>query len=137
MIREPDAVLLPIEYYERKPLVSLEEAIKPLVSLVVDVKQNAWIAKLRANSPVDGLTPDESASIILYSMEWAETEESLYYILHSTLRAEKRSLLKPWFLYLKLILTALTKLSSTEGRAFYRGVKLNLSTIYPPGKTFV
>ena len=137
MTKEPDEMLLPIEGYERKPLVALEEAIESLIPLVPDVKRKAWIAKSRAANPGDGLTPDESASIILYSMEWPENEESLYYILNSTLRAEKRSLLKPWFLYLKLILTGLDKLPSIEGRTFYRGVKQNLSDLYHPGKTIV
>jgi hypothetical protein len=70
-------------------------------------------------------------------MEWPENEQSLYRILNSTLRAEKRSLLKPWFLYLKLVLTALNKLPSFEGRTFYRGVKQDLSNIYRPGKIIV
>lgn len=137
MVREPDRMLLPIEGYEKKTLVSLEEAVIPLIPLVTDVKRKAWIAKLCATNPTDGLTSDESASIILYSMEWPETEDSLYCVLNSTLRAEKRNLLKPWFLYLKLISTALNKLPSTEGRTFFRGVKENLSHIYHPGKIMV
>jgi hypothetical protein len=134
---EPDAMLLPIEGYERKPLVSLEEAVVPLIQLVTDIKRKAWIAKTRAKNPADGLTSDESAAIILYSMEWPEDNQSLYHILNSTLRAEKRSLLKPWFLYLKLVLTGFNKLPSLEGRTFYRGVKQDLSSNYPPGKTIV
>jgi hypothetical protein len=137
MVQEPDTMLLPIEGYEKKPLVSLEEAIVPLIKLVPDLERKAWIAKLRATNPADGLTQDQSASIMLYSMEWPENEESLYHTLNSTLRAEKRSLLKPWFLYLKLILTGLAKLPSLEGRTFYRGVKKNLTDIYREGKTVV
>ncbi len=134
---EPDAMLLPIEGYKRKPLVSLEEAVLPLIELVTDIKRKAWIAKARATNPADGLTSDESAAIILYSMEWPEGDQSLYRVLNSTLRAEKRSLLKPWFLYLKLVLTGLNKLPSLEDRTFYRGVKLDLSDNYPPGKIIV
>lgn len=130
-------MLLPIEGYEKKPLVSLDEAIAPLIPLVPDVKRKAWIAKHRATNHADGLTLDESASIILYSMEWSESQESLYRILNSTLRVENRTLLKPWFLYLKLILTGLNKLPSIGGRPIYRGVKQNLSHIYRPGKIIV
>jgi hypothetical protein len=69
-------------------------------------------------------------------MEWEPHEECLYFALNSTLRAEDRRKLKPWFLYLKLILTALARLSST--RYFvYRGIKMNLSKEYPPGKKFI
>lgn len=137
MIEEPDKILLPIEGYERKPLVSLEEAIVPLIQIVRDIERKAWIAKNRAKNPADGLTSDESAAVILYTMEWPEREESLYYVLNSTLYAEKRSLLKPWFLYLKLVLTGLDKIPSLEGRTFYRGVKQNLSDTYRSGETII
>ncbi|CAF2856508.1 unnamed protein product [Rotaria sp. Silwood2] len=65
-------------------------------------------------------------------MQWIKREESLYCILNSTLREEKRDLLKLWFLHLKLILKSLAKLPSIEGRTFYRGDKFNLSDIYRP-----
>ncbi|CAF3193931.1 unnamed protein product, partial [Rotaria sp. Silwood2] len=94
------------------------EAIVPLKQLVPDIKRKAWLAKLNSETPADKLTPDESASIMLYSMEWTEQKESLYYIPNSTLRKEERDLLKPWFLYLKLILTGLAKLPSIEGKKF-------------------
>ena len=41
---------------------------------------------------------------MLYSMEWQPKEHSLNLILNRTLRDENREKLKPWFLYLKLIL---------------------------------
>ncbi|CAF2100280.1 unnamed protein product [Rotaria magnacalcarata] len=135
--QEPDKMLLPIEGYHEKSLVSLEEAIDPLVPLVPDIKRKAWIAKLNSKDPADNLTPDESASIMLYSIEWMKQEESLCYILNSTLRKANRDLLKPWFIYLKLILTGIAKLPSIEDRTVYRGVKANLSDIYCLGKKFV
>ncbi|CAF2118494.1 unnamed protein product [Rotaria magnacalcarata] len=135
--QEPDKMLLPIGGYHEKPLVSLEEAIDPLVPLVPDIKRKAWIAKLNSKDPADNLTPDESASIMLYSIEWMKQEESLCYILNSTLRKANRDLLKPWFIYLKLILTGIAKLPSIEDRTVYRGVKANLSDIYCLGKKFV
>lgn len=137
MDKEPDKMLLPLEGYHECPLVSLEEAIVPLKLLVPDIERKAWIAKQNSTSPTDRLKPDESAAIRLYTMEWAKQEESLYYILNSTLRKEKRDLLKPWFLYLKLIITGLAKLPSTEGRTFYRGIKLDMSDMYRSGKQIV
>ncbi|CAF4710498.1 unnamed protein product, partial [Rotaria sp. Silwood2] len=67
------------------PLVSLEHAINPLVSLIPDVEQMTWIAKQNCNSPKDGLTMDESASIMLYTMEWEPYEKSFYVTLNNTL----------------------------------------------------
>jgi hypothetical protein len=134
---EPLEMHMPIRGYERMPLVSLEEAIAPLVSILPEIQDYAYVAKQRAKPvPADGLTRDESASIILYSMEWEPHDECLYFALNTTLRAEDRRKLKPWFSYLKLILTALGQLPSS-GRTVYRGVKLNLSKQYPEGKTFV
>jgi hypothetical protein len=69
-------------------------------------------------------------------MDWEPHEECLYFALNSTLRSEDRRQLKPWFLYLKLFLTALSQLTSSHPFV-YRGVKLNLSKQYPLGKTFV
>ena len=129
----PDTMLLPIDGYERQPLVSLDEAIAPLVPIIANIAGKIQIAKKRAASPADGLTSDESAAIILYTMEWPRHEESLYFILNSILRSEDRDSLKPWFLYLKLILTGLNKLPSIPGRTYFRGVKRNLSDVYLPG----
>jgi NAD:arginine ADP-ribosyltransferase len=122
--------LLPIKGYEKQPLVSLEEAIEPLVLCVPDVKQMAHVAKRACKKPpADGLTVDESASIMLYSMDWQPREECLYHVLNTTLRAKNRAKLVPWFLYLKLILTALDRLPSKHP-VVYRGIKLDLRKDY-------
>jgi hypothetical protein len=82
------------------------------------------------------LSIDEAASIALYSMEWEPQDECLYYVLNQTLRNENRQKLRPWFLFLKLILTALTHLPSMA-RTVYRGIKQEMRKEYPEGKTFV
>ncbi|CAF1507726.1 unnamed protein product [Rotaria sordida] len=69
-------------------------------------------------------------------MEWAPQEECLYYVLNGTLRAENRQNLKPWFLYLKLVLTALGRLPSKH-RFVYRGVKCDLRQDYSKGETII
>lgn len=56
-------------------------------------------------------------------------------MLNMHLRTPDRTKLKPWFLYLKLILTGLSRLPSIQ-RAIYRGVKLDLSAKYPENKEF-
>lgn len=128
-------MLLPIQGYEKKPLVSLEEAVEPLVTIVPDVKRMAYIAKMKCKKPpADNLSIDESASIMLYSMEWVPQEECLYFVLNATLRSENRQNLKPWFLYLKLIFTALARLPSTR-LTVYRGIKRDIKDDYPLGVT--
>ena len=108
---EPKRMLKPIAGYEREPLVSIEEACKPLKSILDhELKQNITIAKMNSVNPKHGLKQDESASIYLYTMEWDERENSLYMVLNRTLRLADRAKLQPWLKYLKLFLTAFFKL---------------------------
>ena len=133
---EPLRMLLPIQGYEIMPLVPLEEAVFPLISLVPQIKRMVHIVKERCDDPQDNLTIDEAASIMLYTLEWVPKQKSFYFILNSALRAENRQRLKPWFRYLKLVLTALSKLPSAR-RCVYRGVKADLHQLYPKGRVFV
>ncbi|CAF3999025.1 unnamed protein product, partial [Rotaria sordida] len=133
---EPRQMILPIQGFEIMPLVSLEEAISPLVSLIPDVERMVWIVKQNCIDPKDGLSIDESASIMLYTMEWEPYEKSFYVALNSALRASIRERLKPWFLYLRLIINALQKLPSTD-HIVYRGVESDLSGEYSRGSTIV
>ncbi|CAF4290888.1 unnamed protein product, partial [Adineta steineri] len=135
---EPCTMLMPIAGYEKMPLVSLEKAVKPLRLLVPDVQRTVWIVKQRCENPLDELSPDESAAIMLYTTEGKSRDDSFYSILNSTLCTEDRTKLRPWFLYLKLVLTALSKLPPIEHRTtVYRGIRLDMSREYPQGKTFV
>ncbi|CAF5004895.1 unnamed protein product, partial [Rotaria sp. Silwood1] len=81
-------------------------------NIVPRISTYVYVVKERAKNPPDDLSVDESAAIALYTMEWGPYTESLYYILNNTLRSEDRKSLKPWFLYLKLICTALSRLPS-------------------------
>jgi hypothetical protein len=119
---EPLIMLAPIESFNKKPLVTLEEASVPLINIIPRLATYVHVAKERAINPANDLSVDESASIALYTMEWEPYTESLYFILNKTLRAEERKNLKPWFLYLKLIFTALSRLPSIS-LTIYRGVR--------------
>ncbi|CAF1599563.1 unnamed protein product, partial [Rotaria magnacalcarata] len=129
--------LAPIGGYSKMPLVSLEQAIEPLVPILPDVQSHAYVAKKNCKKPADKLTQDESASIMLYTMGWEPSEECLYVVLNNTLRATNRQQkLKPWYLYLRLFLNALFRLPLVPITA-YRGVKLDLSNLYIEGETIV
>jgi hypothetical protein len=136
IVEEPQLMLLPIEGHEKVPLVSLEESVLPLVQILPDILRKAFVAKENSQNPGDGLSIDESASIRLYSMEWEPHSECLYFALNKTLRAKDRQKLKPWFLFLRLILTALNRLPSKSCHV-YRGVQINLSEKYLFGTKFV
>ena len=133
IVEEPRRMLPPIQGFQDKPLVTLEEAVEPLVGRVHEIEHYASQAKAHYKSPpADGLSIDESASIRLFTMAWQPKDQCLYIALNKTLRSENRELLKDWFLYLKLIISALLKLPSLSCHLF-RGVKLDFSQQYPKG----
>src|SRR5277367_718039 len=88
--REPCIMLTPIEGFNKKPLVTLEQAIQPLILIIPDIQTKVTKAKNRARNNINDLSIDESAAIILYTMEWHPYTNSLYYILNTTLRTEDR-----------------------------------------------
>jgi len=123
-------MLMPLEGYEKKSLVSLEEAVQSIVHLFNDdIHRYVYIAKQNTRTPKDELTSDESAAIHLYSMQWTHVNDSLYIHLNRALRAVNRQALIPWFSFLKLFLTALFKLPSSHS-TIWRGVKGDLSSQY-------
>ena len=134
---EPKQLLQPIAGYAFEPILPIEEACKPLISIVARLEAHVWIAKQNSKNPADGLTQDESAAIRLYTMEWDtgvdEPRGSLYVHLNRTLKLVDRIKLRPWFRYLKLFLTALAKLPSAPHQTVWRGVRKDHSADYPPG----
>ena len=134
---EPHDFLLPIDGYEDMPIVSLEKAVEPLLSVLPKILTYVYIAKKKCKKPKDGLTEDESASIMLYSMGWQPDNQCLFVALNATLRSRDRAKLKLWYLYLKLFLTALFRLPPIPHLHVYRGVRLNMSEHYTPGTTVV
>jgi hypothetical protein len=129
--------LPPIWGYDATPLVSLEEAVQPLVSLLPAVQSHVYSAKQNCTNPANGLTQNESAAIMLYTMTWEPLDQCLYQALNTTLRSVDRQQMKPWFPYLKLLLTALARLPSTGNRTLYRGIKHDFSNQYSVHDTIV
>ncbi|CAF4303697.1 unnamed protein product, partial [Rotaria sp. Silwood2] len=124
--------LIPLLGYATKRLVSLKEAVLELRELVNEVDARVWTATNRCRNPADKLTQDESAAIVLYTIDWDPDHPSLYSILNRTLRLEDRRKLVPWFSYLKLFLTALFKLPSIRCTV-WRGVLGDLRSQYKQG----
>jgi hypothetical protein len=134
---EPKRMFPPIKGYEKEQLVSLEQAVKPIIAFVPGVEEMVWTVKQNCEHPQHQLSSDESASIMLYTIEWMPRESSLYFILNQALRSQNRQELLPWFLYLRLFIFALAKLPSIKHRMIYQGIKMDLSEDFLEGKTFV
>jgi hypothetical protein len=124
----------PIVGYAQESPLSLFDACIPLVDIVHDIPNYVATAmKTAPDQPADGLTRDESASICLYTMEWPEENTSLYIILNRTLRTGDRENLRPWYKYLKLLLTALVKIPCAQRQTVWRGIRQNVSDAFPRG----
>ncbi|CAF1480841.1 unnamed protein product, partial [Rotaria sordida] len=88
-------MLPPIQGYDEQPLVSLEDAVKPLESIVPQVNHMVWTVKQSLIEPKDDLSKDESSSIMLYTLEWPPPDKSFYSILNEKLRSQNRRQLTP------------------------------------------
>ncbi|CAF1491307.1 unnamed protein product [Adineta steineri] len=123
-----------INGYEQEQLLSLEEACQPLHNILgTELQLYVTIAKLNSKQPKHELTPDESASIYLYTMEWNQPENSLHVLLNQALVAIDRKQLQYWYKYLKLFFTALFKLPYAEYHTVWRGVPKDVTEYYREG----
>src|ERR1700722_17056089 len=120
-----DTKLPPVYGYWSQPLVPLERALEPIADRIDQLTRYIKVAKQHCHFPSEhGLTHDESAAVYLYTMEWGD--DSLYRVLNRALRSEDRPALKPWFAYLKLFDTALSKLPIVK-KNIWRGVSSDIS----------
>ena len=107
-----------ISGYQHLPIVSLEQSVEKIVPFVPDVKNlvNRAIEFCRKDPQ---LTINESAAIYLYTMA-----TSFYKILNQVLQAKDPQALEPWFMFLKLFISALEKLPSLP-ITLWRGITDN------------
>ncbi|CAF0946432.1 unnamed protein product [Adineta steineri] len=125
IVHEPQQICLPIYKDTINSVISLEDAVKPLVEFMPKIRRKVQQAKQNCQNPSDGLSCDESAAIYLFSMRWKPDDECLYFILNTILRSHDVEKLKPWNLYLKLLFAALNRLPSNE-ITFYQDIKQDL-----------
>eukprot|EP00457_Paulinella_chromatophora_P004058 gb/GEZN01004068.1/.p1 GENE.gb/GEZN01004068.1/~~gb/GEZN01004068.1/.p1 ORF type:complete len:552 (+),score=86.71 gb/GEZN01004068.1/:217-1872(+) len=123
------------------PLESLKNATKPLLERIPSLSD--FVERALANNPckkktfstpgvtAKSLSKDECAALYLYTME-----SHFYRDLNASLREAKRDLVRPFFPYLRLLLTAIHNLKS-HSIELWRGVRLNLKDLYPKGSTIV
>ncbi|CAF5119371.1 unnamed protein product [Rotaria sp. Silwood1] len=126
--------LPPVYGYDTHPLLPLRQALDPIISQTNQLQKFIKIAKTECHFPSEhGLTREESASIYLYTMDWGE--QSLYQVLNAVLREKDRSILVPWYGYLKLFDTALAKLPSLQIN-LWRGINGDITKNYKENDIF-
>eukprot|EP00698_Gefionella_okellyi_P003659 TRINITY_DN13427_c0_g1_i1.p1 TRINITY_DN13427_c0_g1~~TRINITY_DN13427_c0_g1_i1.p1 ORF type:complete len:562 (+),score=73.43 TRINITY_DN13427_c0_g1_i1:1651-3336(+) len=118
----------PISGVRNGPLMSLQDAVAVCADIVPRVVQYAvYVCAQRLPLP-GGMTHDEGAAIRLYTMQWGDEKDSLFYPLNAALRDANRNAIKPFFPYLTLLLSALDRLPKREGTLF-RGVRKDLKSL--------
>ena len=132
-INEPLELMGPITGVMNCVRLSLMDAVA--ASGVENIDAHAHMAseagaQLAAVDP-HGLDADEAGALWLYT-----AESDFYPTLNRQLHTRDRSTLKPFFPYLRLMLTARSKLPKYTG-SVWRGVKnFDLRASYPKGKEF-
>ena len=114
----------PIYGYQHLPVMKLEKAVESIVPIVPGLECYVAEAKEQCYRMSTDLTRDESAAIYLYTMPIP-----FFPKLNEDLRAKNRDALKPWFAYLRLLISALEKLPSAV-MTIWRGVGDNVSTTF-------
>ncbi|CAF1035996.1 unnamed protein product [Adineta ricciae] len=134
--QEPDKLALPLYIpvtESNAGQLRLIDCVKPIEKLgVIPNLLNEVIRSLNScQHPKDGLTPDESAALYLYSLPGA-----FYTTFNGALRNEDRTKSLPFHDYYKLFMLALKKLPSIQD-TIWRGVTADLSDQYSPGSIHI
>ena len=114
----------PIFGYEDSPILTLEEAVEKIQPPIDRLMDYVKVAKRKYNRHSTFLTQDESAAIYLYTMQ-----TPLFSNLNKVLRIENRDALKPWFAFLKLLISGLEKLPSIK-QTVWRGVQKDIVSVF-------
>lgn len=123
----------PVEHLKNTPVVSLLQAIQPLKGIVDKVEDNAKFILAQCNDPADGLTQNQSAAIKFYTYEANPMKNSIYLSLNNALRSEEPSRIRPWDLYMRLLVDAIVRLPDVEMNIF-RGVRGIFNDVYVRGR---
>ena len=116
--------------YEDLPVLTLEEAVDKIIPLLPDVTTHVAAAKKKYNWHSPLLTRDESAAIYLYTMP-----TQFFSRLNTALRAENQQTSKPWVNFMKLFISALEKLPSTNA-SIWRGVNYDATAKFSDNEIY-
>lgn len=120
-----DVLELPlIEGLQGLLVPSIVEAISPLRAVLKDVEEMLQkVAGHRLLPSMGEPGRDEIAALLMYTWQWPSPEQSLYHVLNRTLASKERNnKLKPWLLFLRLLLVALCKQPLVQNTTVYRGI---------------
>ncbi len=116
------------------PLLGFGDAIGPVAKLLAGLeplikRSHDFARKAREQSATGRLDEHEIAALYLYT-----TESRFYRALNAALRDRDRKKATPYFAYLRLFFSAVSKLPPHK-ESLYRSVAADLRAQYPKGKT--
>jgi hypothetical protein len=127
---------------EKIPLLNFEQCLKSLENLITDLDSymftcSAWVDTL--DEIPFHLNQDEAAAINIYTREWTVRSESLYFVMNEALRTADRKKIEPFFPFMKLLFTAISKLPTyiSPSLSLWRGVNADISKNYKKGKKYI
>lgn len=125
--------ILSLIKYDDIPLVTIEQAIQPLISFLPQIQIYLQLIQnqCRQYSTSDLLTFDQQASIMLYTIIWQPYDQCLYFQLSRILQNIDFDQIQSWTFYLKLLFSSLIQIPSNYS-IVYRASHINLSKQYQP-----
>lgn len=122
--------ILSLIKYDEIPLVTIEQAIQPLISFLPNIEIYFQLIRDQCQRhSSDLLTFDQRASIMLYTIIWQPYDQCLYFQLNSILEKSDFEQLQSWTFYLKLLFSSLIQLPSNYS-IVYRASPIDLNRYY-------
>ncbi|CAF1483380.1 unnamed protein product [Adineta steineri] len=101
-----------------------------------EINRFLTLAKIYFSYPNEyNLTKDESATIYIYIMEMSD-DQCIYCISNETLHLEDLSKVFPWFGYLKLFYSAISKLPKYQ-ETIFRGTNKDVTMKFENGQRII
>lgn len=137
-----------LRFKNKRPTYSLSQALERIVVLCEDEEIGLNPIELRntisfceekgeamCGEEGERASVAEIAALALYTAAFLATDESFYDVLNCLMREKDRHAIKPFAEYIWLLMWGLRMAPASPAPTVYRGVKLDLSRMYPVGAT--
>ncbi|WP_283138852.1 ADP-ribosyltransferase domain-containing protein [Rhizohabitans arisaemae] len=128
-VKDEGLVLPAISGVFDTPFMDFREAVAPVAKLLSGLDWYVEKSHVFGNKQAGNLSADEVAALYLYTCESA-----FYRQINATLRDPDRTKIVPYFAYLRLLFSAVSRLP-VRTEPLWRGVPLDMRAQYPLGRT--
>lgn len=130
-----DLTISPIDINDLQvaPITSFYESIKNIRQLIPQFGLMINLIKQQHRPVSELLSEDEILAIMLYTLEWKPSTNSVHFRLNQALESKDSEKLNVWLPYFRLLLHCLRKISTNEPKEVFRVIRKNLSSYYSDG----